>query len=171
MNAYHQRCPIESAITSGVVGIIGVMWDRGGQGTGRIDSRNGRWRRRGAKRHGPGAVVVLVGRIVEAAAGEGETTAAVSGEQASVTDPVKAARRDQGAQAQEQILRFKAQDVAAVAEATFHLVEDGAIGGAGESTLGQRRAQAVAAEPLEAGAVVVVDGDACVKREAVVASA
>ena len=62
--ALHQRCPGEPAGTSGVVGIIGVMWDGWGQGAVRIDSRDGRRRRRRAQRHGLGEVVVLVGRVV-----------------------------------------------------------------------------------------------------------
>ena len=63
------------------------------------------------------------------------------------------------------------------------MVEDRAVGSAGESPLGQWGAQAVAAQALQAGAVVLADGrpplyrfageipPACVQREAVLAGA
>ena len=65
--ALHQRCPSEPAITSGVIGIVGVMSERGSQEAGRIDSSAWRWRRRGAQR-GKTAVAQGIGGGVGVAA-------------------------------------------------------------------------------------------------------
>ena len=68
----------------------------------------------------------------------------------------KRGRGDQGAQAQQELSGFKAEDVAAASEAALHRIENGAIGCLLEAALGERGAQAVAAELFEPGAVIGV---------------
>ena len=84
---------------------------------------------------------------------------------------VEAGRRDEGAQAQDELARGKAQQAAAVGELAFHVVEDGAVGSFGETAKRERRAQTIAAKALERLAIVRVGGGAGVEREAVASCA
>lgn len=65
---------------------------------------------------------------MHAAAGEGEAAASVGGEDAGVADHVESSRRDEGAQAREEVAGLESEDVAAIGEAALHGVEDGARG-------------------------------------------
>jgi len=97
--------------------------------------------------------------------------AGVAGEEAVVARHVEAARRDECTEAKEQLARLEPKDEAAVGETALHRVEDPAVGSFLEAALRERRAQAVAAELLEALAIVAVDGAAGVERVAVLARA
>ena len=95
---------------------------------------------------------------MEASAGEGEASAGVGGEDSGVADHVKASRGDEGAEAKEELAGLEAQDVATVGEAAFHRVEDRAVGGFLQATLGKGWAQGVATEVFETLTIVVGDG-------------
>ena len=151
----HERGPMHSSLSSGIVGRIGIDGRSDGAGVRRV---------RGGPRGGGGLVAL-------ATSGEGETSPCVGGEQTRVTDHVEPSRRHEGAQAQEQLARLEAQDVAAVAESTFQGVKDGAVGRFFEAALGQGRAQGIATQRFETLAILLVDGGGGVKGEAVLARA
>jgi hypothetical protein len=108
---------------------------------------------------------------VQAAPGERVATAGVGGEEAVVADHVEAARRDECAQTQKQLAGRETEHMPPVREAALHCVEDRTIGRLREPALSERRTERVAGKPLETLAVVLVDGDASVEGEAVLASA
>jgi hypothetical protein len=91
----------------------------------------------------------------------------MSGEQAVVSQLVRAGGRQERHQARDEIVRIEDDVAAPVAEGALHPIPHPSVGVAGQAVERDGRTAGVAQESLETLAVVLVDGDAGMKGEAV----
>jgi hypothetical protein len=87
-------------------------------------------------------------------------TASVGTEDPGVPHHVKAPRRDQRAQAQQEFPRRESEDMPPVGEPPLHLVEQCSIGGLGKAVERESRAEAIARKPFQANSIVLMDSAA-----------
>jgi hypothetical protein len=98
--------------------------------------------------------------------GDEVAQAGASREHTVIADLVGARGRDQGGELAEEVERFEEQRLGAVAPGMRQAVEQASVGELGEAVGGERGAQDVAEETLEAAPVMCVDGDVGVEVEA-----
>ena len=89
-------------------------------------------------------------------------------EDAVIAHEVRPRRWNQRGQATQQLARLEDEDLAAIAEAALHAIGELAIGKGGEPLLREGRSGSIAAQVSQALAVVRVQMDAGVQREALV---
>ena len=103
---FHERGPVETTLARGVVGVLGMARAAG----------YGRRRRGGAggSRGGAG------GGVAQTAAGEGETSSGVRGQEARIANHMKASRRHQGTEAKEELLGLETEPLTTLGVSAFH---------------------------------------------------